>query len=305
MAAPVLVIQMGHAGRTSGVTGAPGEQDFTQRVGDACHRLLSGKGWTIRTISADPPYADYKGQAFFAVHADGNNNPAVNGSSVGYQNNAGKTLAQDFKAFYIGFGWKGPWHQDNYTDNLHYYYGVGDAIDQGNTRACIVECGTITNPAEHDAMTSQEGIDRVAYAIGAALGMNVSPPHQEVEDMAGQYSRPLPASTVLEGGELETMSTVIPIDKGGAAGMTRVWITLVANGGGPQDVMEVPIAHWEIANGDGTTRIVPYFPTETVIKPAGYGMPPGPHYNEAPDGAVMLIVNHRSKYGGAACIAHR
>lgn len=180
---PTLVVQMGHAGRTSGVTGAPGEQAFTQRVGEACHRILAGRGWDIRTIIADPAAAEYRGSAFFAVHADGNNNPNVVGSSLGYQTSQGQNVARAWREAYVTLGWAGPWHPDNYTDNLHYYYGVGDAIKQGNSAACIIECGTITNPGEKAAMESQEGVDRVAKAIGSAVGIY----HAE-DDLSCQFN---------------------------------------------------------------------------------------------------------------------
>lgn len=176
---PTLIVQMGHSGRTTGATGAPGEMAFTESVGAACRTLLSRNGWVVRPIPADPPGSAYRGDAFVAVHADGNNNPAVRGASVGYQNQAGGDLAGGWKAAYTALGWSGPWNQDNYTTNLAQYYGVRAAIAQGNTRACIIECGTITNPTEHDAMTGPGGPQRVALAIGTALGI-IDHPQEEL-----------------------------------------------------------------------------------------------------------------------------
>jgi PHD/YefM family antitoxin component YafN of YafNO toxin-antitoxin module len=168
----VLVVQMGHVGRTTGVTGAPGEQAFTQAVGDACRRLLHGvNGWSVSCIPADPASSAYKGNAFCAVHADGNNNPNVAGSSLGHQTGEGNSFAQAVRSAYTQLGWSGPWHPDNYTDNLAHYYGVSAAIAQGNRRAFIFECGTITNPGEKAAMTSPEGIERAALAIGVGAGI--------------------------------------------------------------------------------------------------------------------------------------
>jgi hypothetical protein len=163
----ILVIQMGHAGRTSGATGAPGEQAYTQRVGAACARLLNRSGWTVRLIVADPPAAQYRGDAFVAIHADGSTNPAVRGASVGYQNPEGGALAAAWKAAYPRRGFSGPWHPDNYTANLKGYYGVAAARAQDTKRACIIECGTITNAEDRALMDP----DRVALAIGDALGI--------------------------------------------------------------------------------------------------------------------------------------
>lgn len=164
---PILVVQMGHAGRTSGATGAPGEQAYTQEVGAACARLLNRGGWSVRTIVADPPDAQYRGDAFVAVHADGSNNPDVRGASVGHQTPEGLDLAHAWRAAYKARGFTGPWNADNYTVNLGQYYGVRTAVAQGNRRACIIECGTITNADDRALMAP----DRVARAVGDALGI--------------------------------------------------------------------------------------------------------------------------------------
>lgn len=169
---PVLVVQMGHVGRTSGATGAPGEQDLTRRIGEACGRMLHGRdGWAVRLVGADPPATAYRGDAFCAFHADGNNNPAVSGASVGYQGVPGQVLASSWKHRWAELGFPGTWHRDNYTTNLAGYYGVTEARRQGNSRAFIAEVGTITNPGDRAYITSQAGVDRAAIALGLALGM--------------------------------------------------------------------------------------------------------------------------------------
>lgn len=173
---PVLVVQMGHSGRTSGATGAPGEMAFTEAVGAACRVLLAGHGWEVRTIPADPPASAYRGDAFVAVHADGSASPAVIGASVGYQSAAGGALAHAWREHYVALGWPGPWHPDNYTLNLAQYYGVRTARSVGNDRACIVECGTITNPTEGALLRSPEGAERAALAIGRAVGIGAPAP---------------------------------------------------------------------------------------------------------------------------------
>lgn len=121
----------------------------------------------------------------------------------------------------------------------------------------------------------------------------------EEEDMAGQYSDSLPASTLDEDGNLRVVSQIIGIDKDGAAGMSRVWISLMTD----NSPMEVLVAHWRVANGNGTTRIVPYFPQVVTLNPLGYAQPPGPAYTEAPKGAIMLVLNYVSATGGAYTVA--
>lgn len=159
---------MGHSGRTSGATGAPGEMAFTEAVGAACRSLLDGRGgWSVRTIAADVSSSAYRGDAFVAVHADGSTNPSVRGASLGYQNAAGAALAQRWRHAYAARGFTGPWNGDNYTVNLAQYYGVRIALGVGTARAFIAECGTITNAADRALMTPE----RVALSIGDAVGV--------------------------------------------------------------------------------------------------------------------------------------
>lgn len=180
---PVLVVQMGHSGRTSGATGAPGEMAFTEAVGAACYALDGVGGWSVRTIAADPAPSAYRGDAFVAIHADGSSNPAVRGACIGYQTSDGRTFGSIWASSYVQRGWSGPWNPDNYTANLAQYYGVRTAVAEGNRRAFIAECGTITNPDERAAMTSSAGVDRVVAALGDALGITQPAPPAEEEDM--------------------------------------------------------------------------------------------------------------------------
>lgn len=197
---PTLVVQMGHAGRTRGATGTAGEQEFTQRVGAACVRLLDGRGgWKVRLIQADT--GTYTGDAFVAVHADGSTNITLGGASVGYQNQAGQAAAQAWKRAYEARGWPGGFHPDNYTTNLAQYYGVRSAVAAGNKAAIIVEAGYLTNPANRTWITSDAGVDRVALAIGDAFGIQLdhTPAIEQEEPMSvvfahGDNRDPMPNS---------------------------------------------------------------------------------------------------------------
>jgi len=173
---PTLVVQMGHTGRppNPGARGTAGEQDFTRAVGAACERLLHGRGgWTVRLVIADPPAASYRGDGFVAIHADGSTNPAVRGGSIGYQTPEGRAFAAAWKAAYERRGFDGGWQPDNYTVDLAQYYGVRAAVAAGNRRAFIAECGHLTSPADRSLLLGPGGQDRVALAIGEALGIPV------------------------------------------------------------------------------------------------------------------------------------
>jgi hypothetical protein len=184
---PTLIVQMGHDGRPRYVgdrasVGTAGEQDFSRSVGAACVRLLDGRGgWRVVLIDADvdEPGETYHGDAFVAIHADGSTSAAVHGGSVGYQTPEGNALADAWQRAYDALGWNGGWQPDNYTENLHWYYGVRNAVAAGNRRAAILECGHLTNPDDRALMTGPGGPERVARALGRALGI----PLDEEDDM--------------------------------------------------------------------------------------------------------------------------
>lgn len=173
--ARILVVQMGHCFRTSGATGTPGEQAFVKMVADACAEELERPGaserepWHLRVIKADEPLEKYAGDAFVAFHCDGSTNPNARGASVGYRNAAGRSLAQAWKRAYDQHGWSGGFRQDNYTENLQEYYGTRKAVETGNQRAFIAECGFLTNRDDKALLTGPGGVDRVVRALLDAL----------------------------------------------------------------------------------------------------------------------------------------
>lgn len=172
---PVLVVQQGHCYRTTGATGTVGEQGYTSKVGAACKALLDGRsGWTVRTILADAPSAEYRGDAFVAVHCDGSTSSAARGASVGYRTPEGQQLGQAWKQAYANRGWSG-FRVDNYTTGLSQYYGTNTAVAQGNRRCVVIECGFRTNPDDLAALDAPGGVERVALSIGDALGIPTDP----------------------------------------------------------------------------------------------------------------------------------
>lgn len=175
----LVVVQMGHVGRTTGATGAPGEQAFTAAAGEAARAEILAVGHQCRLIPADPPKTQYAGDMFVAIHADGGP-PESNGASVGYMNSEGRRAAGYWKQHYINNGWQHDWHPDNYTTNLAGYYGNRQAAAAGNPRAFILEAGFITNPIEGPEITSPEGLKRLGVSIAATvvdiLGATCPPP---------------------------------------------------------------------------------------------------------------------------------
>jgi hypothetical protein len=200
---PVLVVQQGHCFRTKGKTGTAGEQEYAVRVANACANLLEGRaGWEVKRTLADVD--DYRGDAFVAIHCDGSLDPTAHGASVGYRTAEGQEFAHAWKRAYEARGWAGGFRVDNYTDALGGYYGVRNAVGEGNRRAFIAECGFRTNADDRALLDGPGGPERVALAIGDALGIPVPelhlPKKRKAEDMAlrlvrGNSTQPVPGKT--------------------------------------------------------------------------------------------------------------
>lgn len=172
----IVVCQMGHVGRTSGATGTAGEQKFTAECGQRVALRVGKLGHIVHLLKADVPLAMYEGDLFVAIHADGASNREVHGASVGYRTPEGRTFAESWRRHYIQNGWTGGFKGDNYTAALAGYYGVRNAVNQGNRRAFILEAGFLSNlpdsdPNVEDAqlLASPKGPDRVAIAVAAAV----------------------------------------------------------------------------------------------------------------------------------------
>lgn len=67
-----ICLQSGHEGRTSGSTGAPGEQELTVRIRKRLSELLISKGFMVQLVNADPTPAeiDKDFDLFLALHGD-------------------------------------------------------------------------------------------------------------------------------------------------------------------------------------------------------------------------------------------
>ena len=183
---PVLVVQQGHCFRTKDSTGTAGEQEYAVRVANACASLLGGRaGWVVNRTLADEN--DYSGDAFVSIHCDGSDKPSAEGASVGYQSREGQVFAHAWKRAYAARGWTGRFRVDNYTVDLAEYYGVRKAIKAGNRRAFVAECGFRTNAGDRARLDAPGGPERVALAIGDALGIPVPQPEgleRKAEDMS-------------------------------------------------------------------------------------------------------------------------
>jgi len=163
----LVVVQRGHVPRTSGATGAPGEQAFARAAADRVKAHVVGH--QVRIIDADEPDDRYRGDWFVSLHYDSSASPSARGASVGYQTPEGRQFATAWKQHYQAAGWSGGFRGDNYTSALAAYYGVRRAVSVGNRAAFIAEAGFHSSPADAALLAAPGGPDRVGRAVAAAL----------------------------------------------------------------------------------------------------------------------------------------
>lgn len=173
----LVVVQRGHVPRTSGSTGAPGEQQFAIDTAALLAPMLRSMGHTVRVIDADEPRSRYAGNVFVSIHYDSSGSSSASGASVGYQNSHGQRFAQAWKSAYADAGWTRGFRPDNYTANLSQYYGVREAIAAGNLFAIITESGFQTNAQDRAMMTPELTARSIAVAVGEIT--DTQPPEED------------------------------------------------------------------------------------------------------------------------------
>jgi len=172
----LIVIQQGHVPRTTGATGAKGEQAYAIAAAEATAIELRKIGHIPRVIPADPSMdSAYRGDMFFALHWDGNTSPTVSGASVGWQTPEGNHVGRTWKRHYAANGWTRSFKPDNYTPNLRGYYGVREAVAQGNKYAIITEAGFCTNAHDLAMMSPRLTAISIAATVVDIMGASCPP----------------------------------------------------------------------------------------------------------------------------------
>lgn len=141
-----IIIQAGHAGRTSGSTGSPNEQAFNIDIRDKVATELRLSGFEIKTVDADPLPTDIAGDwdLFLAIHYDADiygtgggfvdfPEPSTDGSTQESQRIA-YLLRQEY------FGTTGiVSHPERSNVNTRYYYMW--KLLSYKTPCVLIECG--------------------------------------------------------------------------------------------------------------------------------------------------------------------
>lgn len=148
-----VLVQAGHEGRPQSCArfhrrrcslGARGELAWTPVVADAATRILQEHGVRVARVPAD--FAGiYDVEAAVFVHFDGATRRCTSAASVGYPVKGDRAAARSWKSFYgryFPFGFK----RDNFTANLHHYYGFRQV--RARKGAFVLELGEITCPRQ-------------------------------------------------------------------------------------------------------------------------------------------------------------
>ena len=151
-----IIVQMGHVGRKKGATGAPGERDWTEKLGKAMKPLLKKSGLKFRIMGADNwlKKKPNKAKIFFSLHYDGSTNKNARGFSCGYPVGTNQrfkdAMAMSYKQF-TEFNQR----PDNYTKGLRNYYawtltGRRKIQHVEANYYCLLEHFFGTNDIEHE-----------------------------------------------------------------------------------------------------------------------------------------------------------
>jgi len=192
-------IQIGHYPRKTGATGAYNsslkisEQYMNKLLADAIQgilaRLPQGDDVVWQFIEADERLYS-RCDLFISLHMDGNNNPAVKRSSVGYppSSKTSKAFADLLKKNYMALGIPNvPMRSDNYTRGLQYFYGYKASFSHYAPVKLVFENGFVTNNAE--LIWARDHVDRVAKMLVETVyeHFGVNPGILNEEDRLGAY----------------------------------------------------------------------------------------------------------------------
>lgn len=177
-----ILLQAGHAGRTSGATGAPGEQKWTTEITPKIAQKLREHGIEVREINADPTADQIAGDwdLFLAVHYDSDSYNDRGGfidvpdPSVDMAHSESVRIADEIKKTY--FSTTGiPNHPERSNANTKFYYMWKKV--SAKTPCVIIEAGVGWRTKEdHNTLWFEQ--DKVVEGItkGILNALKPTPP---------------------------------------------------------------------------------------------------------------------------------
>lgn len=185
-----VCIQAGHKGRTSGSTGAPGEQKWTSEIVPKISQKLREKGVDVKEVGADPSNSEISGDwdLFLSVHYDADVYNDRGGfvdypePSTDFATDESQRIAQVLSSIY--FSETGiPNHPERSNANTRYYY-MWSKLSKA-TPCVLIEAGVgWRTPEDHKTLWfEQEKVSgAIAKGILIALGVEEEKPEPPQED---------------------------------------------------------------------------------------------------------------------------
>lgn len=169
--AKLVCIQAGHYPRTSGATGAPGEQELNWRITNRLDDLLIARGIVVQIVGANPADSEIKNDydLFISLHGESDTHNADGGmisapdpsvDSVFSESNRIKEAIESVYFKESGITNRPEW----VTNNMRFYYMWKRLTKK--TPCVILEMGVVQNA--HDKVILAD-TERVAMAIAKGI----------------------------------------------------------------------------------------------------------------------------------------
>lgn len=215
-----ICIQAGHQGRTTGSTGAPGEQKWTGEIVPKIASILRTRGFEVKEVNADPSSSEISGDwdLFLAVHYDADiyndrggfiTTPDPSADSATKESNR---IAQVMRNNY--FKDTGIPEKDRSNKNTKFYYMWSQL--SAKTPCVLIEAGVgWRTPEDHQTLHFQ--MDKVAKAIADgvtnALGGGDTNTGKKIEVDAKEFENLVKNSTFADNVIKELNLTGADFDK--------------------------------------------------------------------------------------------
>lgn len=174
-----LIIQAGHEGRTTGATGAPGEQSFNKDTSNRVADALRALGVEVRRVDADPTAAEVAGDwdLFLSIHYDSDSynadggftdypEPVTDAATVKSQAIA-KTLAAEFFSL---TGIRNVPSRSNKNTRFYYMW----KMISSKTPCVIIECGVGNRkPKDYDPLNTNRSLVVTGIVNGLKKALNI------------------------------------------------------------------------------------------------------------------------------------
>jgi len=176
---PKIIIQAGHEGRTTGATGAPGEQNFNIDTANRVAYHLQAKGFEVKRVKADPTNDQIAGDwdLFLTIHYDADTyndhggfvdfpEPSTDGATTQSQKIA-KALTE---VYFPITGIKNMPSRSNKNTRFYYMWSRMSA----KTPCVIIECGVGNRkPKDFDVLNQNRELAVKGIVSGILRAFNM------------------------------------------------------------------------------------------------------------------------------------